>query len=126
MGEGRTDAGTRVDGFLAAMAARDLDAAQAMLAPGFTMRFPGTGPMTALAELVAWAADRYRSVAKTVEAVERVPGDPEVIWMRGRLHGVWPDGSAFEGVRFVDRFEVSGGLILRQDVWNDLAEARPR
>jgi len=29
----------------------------------------------------------------------------------------------FEGVRFVDRFEVAGGLLTRQDVWNDLAES---
>jgi hypothetical protein len=29
-------------------------------------------------------------------------------------------------VRFIDRFEVVGGLILRQEVWNDLAEVRPR
>jgi hypothetical protein len=35
---------------------------------------------------------------------------------------VWLDGTAFSGIRFIDRFEVAGGLIRRQDVWNDLAE----
>ncbi len=38
--------------------------------------------------------------------------------------GRWPDGRPFEGVRFMDRFEVAGGLVRRQEVWNDLAEAR--
>ncbi len=28
-------------------------------------------------------------------------------------------------VRFIDRFELTDGLITRQDVWNDLALAQP-
>jgi hypothetical protein len=38
------------------------------------------------------------------------------------LHGVWPDGSAFSDIRFVDRFTLQGGLLTTQMVWNDLAE----
>ena len=34
-----------------------------------------------------------------------------------------PGDQVFEGIRFVDRFEVAGGRITRQDVWNDLAES---
>jgi hypothetical protein len=117
----------RAMAFLAAMEARDLAAAGAMLAPGFEMRFPGTGPMRELGELVAWASGRYRRIGKVVEGVETVPGpDGEVVWIRGTLHGAWPDGTAFEGIRFVDRFEIAGGRIARQDVWNDLSEMRPR
>jgi hypothetical protein len=41
------------------------------------------------------------------------------------LEGVWPDGSVFAGVRFIDRFVLVDGLIQQQDVWNDPAEARP-
>jgi ketosteroid isomerase-like protein len=126
MRDGQGEAEATVHAFLAAMASRDLVTARGMLAPGFEMRFPGTGPMTELGDLLAWAKDRYRSVGKTVEAVEVTNGDPEVIWMRGTLHGVWPDGSKFEGIRFVDRFELRDGLIARQDVWNDLAEMRPK
>jgi hypothetical protein len=39
---------------------------------------------------------------------------------------VWLDGSAFEGVRFLDRFDVRDGRIQRQDVWNDLALVMPQ
>jgi hypothetical protein len=35
---------------------------------------------------------------------------------------VWNDGSAFEGIRFIDRFEVVNNLLTRQEVWNDVAE----
>jgi phenylpyruvate tautomerase PptA (4-oxalocrotonate tautomerase family) len=44
-----------------AMEARDLDTAQLDAGRGFAMTFPGTGPMTSLAELIDWAKDRYRS-----------------------------------------------------------------
>ncbi|MEM9763242.1 MAG: nuclear transport factor 2 family protein [Pseudomonadota bacterium] len=112
-------------GYLAAMEARDLEAARRHLAPGFEMRFPGAAPMHCLDELIAWAAPRYRSVAKAVEGTEIASaGDATVVWVTGTLHGEWPDGSAFEGIRFVDRFELRGGLIMRQDVWNDIGEVR--
>src|SRR6056297_2076645 len=41
--------------YLAAMEAREIDRADAMLGEGFTMEFPGTGPMTRLADLIDWA-----------------------------------------------------------------------
>jgi hypothetical protein len=53
-------------------------------------------------------------------------GDKTVVYVRGVLNGEWPDGTAFKDIRFVDRFEVIKGLISRQDVWNDLAEMRPK
>jgi multidrug efflux pump subunit AcrB len=35
-----------------------------------------------------------------------------------------PDGTPFEGIRFVDRFAMTpDGRIAEQDVWNDLGEA---
>jgi hypothetical protein len=49
-----------------------------------------------------------------------------VVYCSGTLEGVWLDGSAFSGIRFIDRFEVAGGRIVRQDVWNDLGEMLPR
>jgi len=113
-----------VRAYLAAMEARDLEAARSRLAPGFAMTFPGGVRFETLEELVAWAGPRYRFVTKTFERVETVPGTPAVVWCVGTLAGEWPDGTAFEGIRFVDRFEVAGGLLLRQDVWNDLAEVR--
>lgn len=94
-----------------------------MLAPGFWMEFPGPVRFTELEQLVAWSKPRYRSIGKTYERFESVPGDGQtVVWCSGRLHGQWPDGRDFDGIRFVDRFTVRGGKLLDQTVWNDLAE----
>ncbi len=118
--------GQLVTRYLARMEARDLEAASAMLADGFQMVFPGTGPMTELSELIAWSKDRYRFVKKTYTAVEAFQGEAAaVVYARGALSGEWPDGTAFDGIRFIDRFEVQDGKLLRQDVWNDIAEERP-
>jgi hypothetical protein len=40
------------------------------------------------------------------------------------LYGVWCDGSAFNGIRFIDRFTITDGKITSQQVWNDLAEGK--
>jgi phenylpyruvate tautomerase PptA (4-oxalocrotonate tautomerase family)/limonene-1,2-epoxide hydrolase len=110
-----------VRAYLAAMEARDLDRARAHLAPGFTMTFPGGVTMTRPEEVVAWAAPRYRFVTKSLERFDAIG---PVVYCCGRLAGEWPDGTPFRDIRFVDRFEIGGGLILRQEVWNDLGEAR--
>ncbi|QPH53222.1 nuclear transport factor 2 family protein [Pontivivens ytuae] len=114
-----------VRAYLDAMEARDLETARSMLAPEFSMTFPGTGPMTTLAELLDWAKDRYRSVAKTYEAVEAFHSEgAAVVYTRGTLSGEWPDGTPFSGIRFIDRFAIRDGRITQQDVWNDIAEVR--
>jgi phenylpyruvate tautomerase PptA (4-oxalocrotonate tautomerase family) len=125
-GAERPDASAIVKDFLARMQARELDAAQAFLAPGFSMHFPGSGPMHRLEELLQWSRQRYRSVGKVFGTFDEVwSGEGAVVYCTGTLYGVWLDGSAFDGVRFVDRFEVRDGLIQRQDVWNDLALVMP-
>ena len=48
--------------------------------------------------------------------------DGGIVYCYGTLSGEWPDGEAFSGIRFIDRFEFAGDLIARQMVWNDLAE----
>lgn len=119
----RRDPAGLVAGFLAAMEARDLAAAQAMLAPGFTMHFPAAPPMHDLQELIAWAAPRYRFVRKSYTGFDTaIAGGAPVVYARGTLAGAWPDGSEFSGIRFIDRFEIDGDLIARQEVWNDIAE----
>ena len=115
-----------VRSFLAAMQVRDLTRAQALLDPDFLMQFPGAAPMHALQELIDWAAPRYKSVSKIYDGFDAMqsPGDAAIVYCRGALSGVWLDGKAFEGIRFIDRFEVAGGKIIRQDVWNDMAEVK--
>lgn len=118
-----SDAAAVVGDFLAAMEARDLTKAQAMLADDFTMVFPGTGPMRELPELVAWAKHRYAAVAKSYERFDVAPVTGGVaVYCFGTLYGEWLDGRAFEGIRFIDRFTVAGGKILDQRVWNDMGE----
>lgn len=125
-GPARRDASALVQRFLETMQARDLPAAQQMLAPGFEMRFPGAEPMQRLEQLVEWGKGRYLRVGKVYERFDESWGDEAtVVYCSGTLYGTWLDGSAFEGIRFIDRFEIVDGLIVRQDVWNDLAEVRP-
>lgn len=122
----RPDPVALVRDFLSAMERREIEIAQAMLGDGFEMRFPGTGAMHSLPELIEWARPRYRFVTKTYDGFDAMQGagDAAIVYCRGTLSGEWPDGTAFEGIRFIDRFEVTGGKITRQDVWNDIAEVR--
>lgn len=109
--------------FLECMAARNLEAAQAFLAPNFEMVFPGGETMRQLPELLAWAAPRYQRIGKTgMTYDESWQSDKTVVYCRGMLRGIWLDSSEFKDIRFIDRFEVVKGKLQRQDVWNDLAE----
>jgi hypothetical protein len=49
-----------------------------------------------------------------------------VVYIKGTLSGEWPDGTPFEGIRFIDRFEIKGGKLISQEVWNDIAEERAK
>ncbi|PSL18088.1 tautomerase family protein [Shimia abyssi] len=115
-----------VKDYLAAMEARKLETARAMLGDGFAMTFPGTAPMRTLEELIEWSKPRYKFVTKTYDGFDAMQGvgDAAIVYCRGMLQGEYHDGSTFEGIRFVDRFEITGGRITRQDVWNDMAEVR--
>lgn len=115
-----------VKDYLDAMENRDLNRANALLGDGFSMQFPGAKPMRTLEELIAWAGPRYRFVKKAYEGfdVMQTPGLTALVYCRGTLSGEWPDGTAFDGIRFIDRFEIENGKITRQDVWNDLAEVK--
>lgn len=116
-------ASEQVQKFLAAMQARDLVLAQTFLSPDFSMCFPGGMRMKQLAELVAWGRQRYNAIGKHIEQLDEAwAGDVAVVHCHGTLFGEWPDGRPFEGIRFIDRFELKGGVIVKQDVWNDLAE----
>jgi hypothetical protein len=111
--------------YLAAMEARELERAAAMLGKGFVMRFPGAAEFRALPELLSWAAARYRRVSKRVAGLDAVGSLAlGTVYCRGWLDGEWPDGSPFRGVRFIDRFEIVDGLLHSQEVWNDLGESR--
>ncbi len=119
------DAVQAVRDFLSAMEARDLAKAETFLGAGFRMQFPGAQPMNTLPQLVEWAKPRYRFVKKTYERFDQAMSkEGPVVYCYGTLNGEWPDGTPFDGIRFIDRFQFSEGLIVCQDVWNDIAEVR--
>ncbi len=120
----------QVRAFLSAMEARDLACAERYLTANVVMQFPGAAPMQRLSEVVEWAKTRYRRVSKTFYAVDLCSHPKQgtstthsVVVCHGELAVEWLDGSTSTGVRFIDRFELTDGLITRQDVWNDLALA---
>ncbi len=115
-----------VRSYLDAMERRDLNAARSHLHDDFQMVFPGDRSMSTLEELIEWSSTRYRSIGKTIDAVEECFGeDGMTVYCFGTLQGTWLNGEAFSGIRFIDRFTLADGKLHRQFVWNDLAEHRP-
>ena len=112
-----------VRAYLAAMERRDLDAARAMLAPGFHMIFPGNAQFDSLDALVASAKGRYRSANKTFEQCDVVPqaDGSAVVYCLGTLFGELNSGAPYAGIRYIDRFTVRGGKLVDQMVWNDMS-----
>ena len=114
-----------VAAYLRTMEARDLDGARAMLAPGFTMTFPGNRRYTKLEDLIEGSMGRYRNVRKVFERFDEAESpDGTVVYSIGTLTGEWPDGTAFSGIRYIDRFLVRDGKFIATWVWNDMAESR--
>ena len=109
--------------FLKFLEIRDFNSATALIASDFTMEFPGSDIMTDFAALLDWAGGRYSAIRKTIAdvSVSRKSPETEIVYCHGTLSGTWADGSSFDGIRFIDRFELRNGRIRRQDVWNDLA-----
>lgn len=111
--------------YLQAMETRDLERAKALQSDGFIMKFPGNAEFKSIDELLQWASQRYSSVAKKIERLDEcITEGSSVVYCYGTLFGTWLDGTAFEGIRFIDRFELRDNLIVEQLVWNDLAEVR--
>jgi hypothetical protein len=114
-----------VDEFLRLVMIPDPESASRFTAPGIRIRFTGNRAMQAPGDTSAFNAERYAWVKKKIERTETVAGgtpDETVVYSLGTLYGAWPDGTAFEGNRYVDRYVVRRGLIVQMDVWNDSAE----
>jgi len=108
--------------FLAAIERRDVAACSALCAPDLQMTFPGGLEHASFNALFAASGGRYQRVGKHIEQIDVMPaGDRWIAFCFGTLHGLWHDGTPFEGIRFIDRFELRNGVITRQQVWNDSA-----
>lgn len=117
------DAAAMIDKFLQLNEDRKLEEAQAMMAKGCKIEFPGARRFENLAEMVANAKGRYNWVRKHRERYfVGVNGSQTTVTSLGTLYGENLSGKAFEGVRYVDVFIIENGLIVEQMVWNDFAE----
>ncbi|MBL0918489.1 MAG: nuclear transport factor 2 family protein [Hydrogenophaga sp.] len=114
-----------VDEYLRILMIPDPGGARRFVAPGLRITFTGGRAMGDPAECAAFNATRYRWVKKRIERTETVAdgsATDTVVYSLGTLHGQWPDGTPFEGNRYVDRYVVRDSLIVQMDVWNDSAE----
>jgi hypothetical protein len=122
-----TTAAEVVDEFLRLIMIPDPVAARRYSSPALRIRFTGGRAMRDPTECTAFNAARYKWVKKRIERTETVagpagPDDEVVVYSLGTLYGEWPDGTPFEGNRYVDRYVVRHGLITQMEVWNDSAE----
>lgn len=119
------DPGAIVEAFLSLIMIPDPEAASRFVSPQMTIRFTGGRAMAKPADCTAFNAGRYAWVKKKFERTDVVRGasdEEAVVYNIGTLYGAWPDGTPFEGNRYVDRYVMRGGLIVQMDVWNDSAE----
>lgn len=119
------DPAALVDEYLRVLMIPDPVAARRFVSPELKIRFTGGREMIDPAQCAAFNATRYGWVKKRFEGTEVVAGatvEQAIVYNRGTLFGVWPDGEAFEGNRYVDRYVIRQGLIVQMDVWNDSAE----
>lgn len=90
-----------------------------LFADDAVVRLPGEtfeGP-DAPESFLAFLEPRYEWVAKEFD---RWYVDDTAAVSAGTLYGVDTDGESFEGVRYVDVYEVEDGEIVLLDVYNDL------
>ena len=114
-----------VNEFLRLVMIPDPASARRYVSPDLQIRFTGGRAMRDPAETSAFNSTRYRWVKKRIERSDTVAGGTAaetIVYSLGSLHGEWPDGTPFEGNRYVDRYVVRHGLIVQMEVWNDSAE----
>jgi hypothetical protein len=114
-----------VDTYLATLMIPDPVTARQYCSPDLQIVFTGGRPMRDPAECAEFNRGRYRWVKKKFGRTEVVAGGTPaetVVYNIGTLYGEWPDGTPFSGNRYVDRYVLRDGLIVRMEVWNDSAE----
>jgi ketosteroid isomerase-like protein len=117
------EAAAVVEAFLHASMVPDPQTAARYIADDLKITFTGGRKYGHPRETTAFNAKRYKWVKKKMGRTDVVPGDGEtIVYNLGTLYGEWPDGTPFDGNRYVDRFVVRDGKIVQMDVWNDSAE----
>jgi hypothetical protein len=123
------NAGDIVNEFLRLIMIPDPASASRYTAADMKIIFTGKRAMREPAECTKFNASRYKWVKKRIERTDVVISSAQeaalgetIVYSIGTLYGEWPDGTPFEGNRYVDRYVVKNGLITQMDVWNDSAE----
>jgi ketosteroid isomerase-like protein len=119
------DAAEIIEEFLRILMIPDPESARRYCAPDMEIRFTGNRLMRDPAECAAFNRGRYKWVKKRFGPTHVAAGGSDeetVVYQTGTLYGEWPDGTPFEGNRYVDRYVVRHGKIARMEVWNDSAE----
>ena len=120
-----TEAKQLVERYLELSMIPDPVGASACLSADFELVFTGGRRFSGPAESAAFNAKRCAWVKKrflrTDAALDAETGDVHV-YNTGYLYGEWHDGTGFETNRYMDKFVVRDGKLIRTDVWNDSAE----
>jgi ketosteroid isomerase-like protein len=117
------EAAALVERFLVASMVPDPETASTFMSSDVDITFTGGRKFKHPRDATAFNAMRYKWVKKKMERTDVSPGNGEtIVYNTGTLYGEWHDGTPFEGNRYVDRFVVRDGKIVKMDVWNDSAE----
>lgn len=112
-----------VRAYLDASMKPDPETAATFVAKGCVITFTGGRIFDHPSGPTGFNAMRYNWVKKRMDTFDVAQGaNGTVVYSVGTLYGEWPDGTSFEGNRYIDRFEVENGKIVKMDVWNDSAE----
>ena len=112
-----------VGAYLEASMIPDPDAAAQYLAANVDITFTGGRKFQHPRETAEFNAGRYSWVKKQLGSFDvSCNDDAIVVYSIGTLYGAWPDGTEFNGNRYVDRFVIVDDKIVKIDVWNDSAE----
>jgi len=113
--------------FLEAMGRRDFAAMEAVMAPNFKMTVTGGSVFTHPRDFAAQSRGRQKSAVKTTDRYDEIPTATGVIvYSIGSMAGEWNNGTTYQGVRYIDRFEIVNGKIADMNVYSDMAEFRPK
>lgn len=114
-----------VEVYLERSMAPDPAGATEYLAPNARIVFTGGREFSTATQTAAFNAKRYAWVKKRPMRTHAIPDkttDAVHVYNTGHLYGAWPDGTPFDGNRYIDTFVVQGGKIIETHVWNDSAE----
>lgn len=112
----------KVGEYLTLCEQRDFEKAQAFLGPQAILVFPGGKQYTRLEDMAQAATGAYRWVRKNKDEFTYFDrNDQSIVVSSGTLYGETLSGDPFSGIRYQDWFTFEKGLIVKQEVWNDLA-----